>query len=62
MTTTLTNIGWNGDTNGLWTDGSDMLTGNNGVVVNLGIVANTLDGKDTITGAGGVDTSKLHLL
>jgi hypothetical protein len=61
MTTTLTTTGWNGDTNGLWTDGSDTLTGNNGVVVNLGIVANTLNGKDSIIGAGGVDTSNAKL-
>lgn len=57
MTTTLTATGWTGTSNGLWTNGSDTLTDNNGGVANLGITANTLDGKDSIIGAGGVDTS-----
>jgi hypothetical protein len=61
VTITLTATGWTGTSNGLWTDGSDTVTDNNGGVVNLGITANTLAGKDSLIGAGGVDTSNAIL-
>jgi hypothetical protein len=61
MTTTLTVTGWTGPSNGVWTDGSNTVKDNIGGVVNPGITANTLSGKDSITGAGGVDTSNAFL-
>jgi hypothetical protein len=61
MTTNLTATGWTGTSNGLWTDRSDTVTDYNGGVVNLGITANTLAGKDSIIGAEGVDTSNAFL-
>lgn len=61
MTTNLTATGWTGTSNGLWTNGSDTVTDNNGGVVNLGITANTLAGKDSIIGSGGIDTSNALL-
>ncbi|MBN3911138.1 MAG: hypothetical protein HWQ35_32725 [Nostoc sp. NMS1] len=62
MTTTLTDMGWTGTSSGFWTDGSNKVTDKiGGIVVNKGTKANTLSGKDSITGAGGVDTSKAGL-
>ena len=61
MTTTLTATGWTGSSNGVWTDGSNTVKDNIGGVVNLGIIANTLSGKDSIAGSGGVDTSNAVL-
>jgi len=60
MTTILTDIGWTGLSNGVWTDASDTVTDNVGGIVNhAGITANTLDGKDSVTGSRGVDPSAL---
>jgi hypothetical protein len=61
MTTTLTVTGWTGSSNGVWTNGSNTVKDNIGGVVNLGITANTLSGKDSIAGSGGVDTSNAVL-
>jgi hypothetical protein len=61
VTTTLTGTGWTGLTTGIWTHGSNTVTDNLGGVVNIGIVANTLGGKDSITGSGGLDDSNALL-
>jgi hypothetical protein len=59
MATYLTETGWNGLTNGFWTDGADIVVDNNGgIVVDSKITVNTLTGHDSITGSGGYDDSK----
>lgn len=64
MTTILTDIGWTGLSNGVWTDASDTVTDNVGGIVGVATTANTfdgtantLDGNDSLTGSGGFDHS-----
>ncbi|MFB2876802.1 beta strand repeat-containing protein [Floridanema aerugineum] len=54
MTTTLTNTGWTGLANGLWSDGANtVVDANGGFIVNTGTVADTKSGGDSLQGSGG---------
>ncbi|MFB2834503.1 beta strand repeat-containing protein [Floridanema evergladense] len=54
MTTTLTNTGWTGLANGLWSDGANtVLDANGGFIVLSGTVADTRSGGDSLQGSGG---------
>jgi hypothetical protein len=57
MVTKLTNTGWSGLTTDDWTDRSNNVTDKTGgIVVEIGTIADTLSGKDSITGSGGVSS------
>ncbi|MFB2896937.1 hypothetical protein ACE1CI_28825 [Aerosakkonemataceae cyanobacterium BLCC-F50] len=54
MTTTLTNTGWTGLANGLWSDGANtVVDANGGFIVLSGTVADTRSGGDSLQGSGG---------
>ena len=62
MTTILTEIGWedeNGNLLGTWTNRADLVDEDNEITVASGVVANTLGGRDTISGGGftGIENS-----
>lgn len=62
MTTYLTNLGWSNGTSGTWTNGADKVVDNGSGVVNLKYLVNTFSGNDSITGSGGVDTSRAGVI
>ncbi|OKH39587.1 hypothetical protein NIES2119_04720 [[Phormidium ambiguum] IAM M-71] len=61
MTTQLTEIGWNGSFgSGIWTNQADIVNLGDRVIVDEGVVVNTLDGNDVISGRVGTGPSFIN--